>query len=149
MSETMRSGLEKGAMLNAPGTGAWWLLAAYGRHSETGREFAVLKTEDGRLAWAIDRETLASWRPRTAMPELGPEAGKIGGDQRWKHFKGGEYVTWGVVQDADTGEDLVVYQPEGGEEIWLRPLKMWFEPAPTGEARFTRIKPALLVDLSA
>lgn len=132
--------LEPGALLNSPGTDSWWVIEAIGRHSETGREIAILATEDGRLAWALDVDVLKNFRPPGRMPEIDVAADRIRSGQQWRHCKGGRYESRGVVQDARSGEDLVVYFQEGSSIVWLRPLKMWFEPVAEG-ARFVAIEP--------
>lgn len=49
---------------------------------------------------------------------------------KYKHYKGKEYEVVGVARHSETLEELVVYkalyQPEG-ENIWVRPLKMFLE----------------------
>lgn len=49
---------------------------------------------------------------------------------KYKHYKGKEYEVVGVARHSETLEKLVVYkalyQPEG-ENIWVRPLKMFLE----------------------
>ena len=49
---------------------------------------------------------------------------------KYKHYKGKEYEVVGGARHSETLEELVVYkalyQPEG-ENIWVRPLKMFLE----------------------
>lgn len=53
---------------------------------------------------------------------------KIEKGQRYRHFKGKEYVVIAVARDSETTEEVVVYQaqydsPEfGPNQIWVRPL---------------------------
>lgn len=51
---------------------------------------------------------------------------KIG--QKYKHFKGKEYLVLFLAKHSDTMEDLVVYQAlYGNQGIWVRPLSMFLE----------------------
>ena len=51
---------------------------------------------------------------------------------RYRHYKGGEYTVMGVAQHSETGEALVIYQPEYGERgLWVRPLSIFQESVET------------------
>jgi hypothetical protein len=49
---------------------------------------------------------------------------------KYQHYKGKEYEVIGLAKHSETLEELVVYkalyQPEG-ENLWIRPLKMFIE----------------------
>ena len=61
---------------------------------------------------------------------------------RYRHYKGGEYTVIGVAQHSETGEALVVYQPEYGERgLWVRPLSMFTERVETTEGLIPRFQP--------
>lgn len=48
--------------------------------------------------------------------------------KKYKHFKGNMYLVLHVATHSETGEKLVVYQPQYGERgIWVRPLDMFLE----------------------
>ena len=61
---------------------------------------------------------------------------------RDRHYKGGEYVVFGMCRFADgEGEGTlgVVYMPcydVEGEKISVRSLEGWLDPAPDGDPRF-------------
>lgn len=49
---------------------------------------------------------------------------KVG--QKYRHFKGNEYLTLCVARHSETLEEMVVYQAFYGEKgIWVRPLEMF------------------------
>lgn len=51
---------------------------------------------------------------------------KVG--QKYKHFKGNEYLVLQLAKHSETEEDMVVYQALYGERgIWVRPLRMFEE----------------------
>ncbi len=62
---------------------------------------------------------------------------------KYKHYKGKEYEVVGVARHSETLEELVVYkalyQPEG-ENIWVRPLKMFFEEIFVGGKKVKRFE---------
>ena len=46
----------------------------------------------------------------------------------WRHFKGNLYRVIGIALHSETGEEMVVYQQQYGEEgVWVRPLDMFLE----------------------
>lgn len=48
--------------------------------------------------------------------------------QKYRHFKGNEYLALYLAKHSETLEDLVVYQALYGEQgIWVRPLAMFLE----------------------
>lgn len=47
---------------------------------------------------------------------------------RYRHFKGKEYQLIGIAKGSETLEDLAVYRALYGDgQLWVRPLKMFFE----------------------
>lgn len=51
---------------------------------------------------------------------------KIG--ERYRHFKGNEYLVLYVAKHSESLEDMVVYQALYGEKgIWVRPLSMFLD----------------------
>lgn len=64
--------------------------------------------------------------------------------QKYKHFKGNEYLVLHLAKHSETEEDMVVYQAlYGDSEIWVRPLIMFEEKVEmNGEMvnRFEEIK---------
>lgn len=47
---------------------------------------------------------------------------------RYRHYKGKEYIVFGVACHSETEEELVVYQPDYGERgLWVRPKAMFQE----------------------
>lgn len=64
---------------------------------------------------------------------------KIG--QKYKHFKGNEYLVLHLAKHSETLEELVVYQALYGEMgIWVRPLEMFLEQAKVGEQFVNRFE---------
>lgn len=51
-----------------------------------------------------------------------PEIGKL-----YRHYKGTVYQVLAVGLHTETLEELVVYKAIGGDQVWIRPLKMWIE----------------------
>jgi len=48
----------------------------------------------------------------------------------YKHYKGNIYEAIGVAKHSETLEDMVVYKAtyqKEGENLWIRPLKMFLE----------------------
>jgi hypothetical protein len=58
---------------------------------------------------------------------------KLQKGERYRHYKGKEYVILGVGKHSETLEDLVIYEgqyadPEFGDHpVWVRPLAMFLE----------------------
>jgi len=49
---------------------------------------------------------------------------------KYKHYKGKEYEVVGIARHSETLEELVVYKAlyqKEGENLWVRPLKMFME----------------------
>ena len=49
---------------------------------------------------------------------------------KYKHYKGKEYEVIGIARHSETLEELVVYRAlyqTEGENLWVRPLKMFLE----------------------
>ncbi|MCX6763502.1 MAG: DUF1653 domain-containing protein [Candidatus Moranbacteria bacterium] len=47
---------------------------------------------------------------------------------KYRHYKGNKYEVIGIAKHSETLEDLVVYRALYGEnELWVRPVKMFFE----------------------
>lgn len=46
---------------------------------------------------------------------------------RYKHFKGGFYVGICEAKMESTGESMIVYQCEKTKEIWMRPVKEFYD----------------------
>jgi hypothetical protein len=59
----------------------------------------------------------------------------------YRHFKGNEYEVLEIARHSETLEPMVVYRALYGEGgVWVRPAKMWNEPAGDGTVRrFTKI----------
>ena len=53
--------------------------------------------------------------------------------ERYRHFKGEEYLILGYGRDSDTLEEVVIYEGQynskefGDKPIWIRPKKEFFE----------------------
>jgi len=64
---------------------------------------------------------------------------KIG--QKYRHFKGNEYLVLHVAKHSETLEELVVYQALYGERgIWVRPLEMFLDQKEVGGALVDRFE---------
>ena len=47
---------------------------------------------------------------------------------RYRHYKGNEYIVIGVALHRETREELVVYRQEYGDHgLWVRPKRMFME----------------------
>lgn len=64
--------------------------------------------------------------------------------QKYRHFKGKEYVIIALAQDSETTEEVVVYQaqydsPEfGPKQTWVRPLSNFCEKKEVGGKQVDR-----------
>jgi cyclomaltodextrinase len=62
---------------------------------------------------------------------------------KYKHYKGKLYEVTGTARHSETLEELVVYkalyQPEG-ENLWVRPLKMFTEDVETDGKKTPRFE---------
>lgn len=48
--------------------------------------------------------------------------------QKYRHFKGNEYLVLHLARHSETEEQMVVYQALYGERgIWVRPLEMFLD----------------------
>lgn len=59
----------------------------------------------------------------------------------YKHFKGNIYKVVGFARHSETDEDMVLYQSQKNNELWVRPIAMWNEYLPEKQTtRFTLIE---------
>ena len=56
----------------------------------------------------------------------------------YRHFKGKHYRVMAVGVHTETGEEMVIYIPVGGGQVYVRPYTMWMEIV-DGKPRFERI----------
>ena len=54
---------------------------------------------------------------------------------KYRHFKGGEYLILGFAKHTETGEDLVIYVSVKTGDIFARPKSMWSDFV-NGKQRF-------------
>jgi hypothetical protein len=60
---------------------------------------------------------------------------------RYRHYKGNEYVVIGVAKHSETLEEMVVYQPDYGEQgLWVRPKAMFLETVEVDGQRVPRFQ---------
>jgi hypothetical protein len=60
---------------------------------------------------------------------------------RYRHYKGNEYIVLGVARHSETGEELVVYRPDYGEQgLWVRPKGMFLETVEVDERQIPRFE---------
>lgn len=57
------------------------------------------------------------------------------------HFKGGIYEVLANATHTETGEQFVVYRPDGGDKVWARPVSMWNETVLLNGKEVKRFKP--------
>ena len=61
----------------------------------------------------------------------------------YKHYKGNVYEVIGIAKHSETLEDLVVYKAcyqKEGENLWVRPLKMFAEEVECDGKKMPRFK---------
>lgn len=59
---------------------------------------------------------------------MGEQAEKLATEgTKLKHYKGGEYTVIGRAKHSETLEQLIVYRSDKDNEIWVRPVSMFFE----------------------
>jgi hypothetical protein len=62
---------------------------------------------------------------------------------KYQHYKGKQYEVIGIAKHSETLEEVVVYkalyQPEGNN-LWIRPLKMFTEDVIIEEKKIPRFK---------
>ena len=46
---------------------------------------------------------------------------------RFRHFKGNEYVVVCFAKHSETNEEFVIYKKSNEDKIWARPSSMFFE----------------------
>ena len=60
---------------------------------------------------------------------------------KYEHFKGNQYEVIGTAKHSETLEEFVVYKVLYGEgEIWIRPLKIFFEEVKANGKKIPRFK---------
>jgi len=64
---------------------------------------------------------------------------------RYRHYKGKDYIVFGVARHSETEELMVVYRTDYGDRgLWVRPLAMFQESVEVDgclQARFQYIGP--------
>ena len=59
----------------------------------------------------------------------------------YKHYKGNQYEVIGIARHSETLEELVVYQAlYGNRDLWVRPLKMFYEAIEINGKKVPRFK---------
>lgn len=46
---------------------------------------------------------------------------------RYRHYKGHIYKVTAIARHTETLEPMVVYESIGGDSVWVRPARMWFD----------------------
>lgn len=60
---------------------------------------------------------------------------------KYRHYKGSMYEAIGVAKHSETLEDMVVYRAlYATNELWVRPLKMFFEEVEVGGKKVPRFE---------
>ena len=60
---------------------------------------------------------------------------------KYKHYKGKEYKVIGIAKHSETLEDLIVYRAlYGNQDLWVRPVKMFFEDVKVENKRVPRFE---------
>ena len=52
---------------------------------------------------------------------------KIEINKTYRHYKGGIYKIINFARHSETEEEMIVYQSQTSNDIWVRPKKMWNE----------------------
>ena len=61
--------------------------------------------------------------------------------QKYRHYKGNEYIILAIAKHTETLEEMVVYQDlSDASKIWVRPMVMFSGALPDGQQRFERLK---------
>jgi hypothetical protein len=72
---------------------------------------------------------------------------KIFSGQRYKHYKGNEYLVIAIAKNESTLEDVVVYQDvEDAKKIWVRSVKIFLEEVVSEEYNYTGPRFVLISD---
>ncbi len=81
------------------------------------------------------------------LPSLSSLATSVIVGSIYEHYKGLRYKILGVGRHSETLEELIIYQALYGEnDIWVRPLEMFFEATTVNgksRLRFQRVEQAL------
>ena len=60
---------------------------------------------------------------------------------KYRHYKGGEYQVLDIATHSETEEKLVVYKPlYGDQNLWVRPIEMFFEKVDVSGNRLPRFE---------
>ena len=60
---------------------------------------------------------------------------------RYRHYKGKDYIVFGVAHHSETQEELVVYRQDYGDNgLWVRPKKMFIETIEIEGKQVTRFQ---------
>ncbi len=60
---------------------------------------------------------------------------------KYRHFKGHEYEVIAVARHSETLEEMVIYRAlAGGQEYWVRPLKIFLEMAEVNGKKVPRFE---------
>ena len=62
---------------------------------------------------------------------------KIEVGKTYRHYKGGIYKIIALAKHSETNEDMIVYQSQSTQDIWVRPKTMWNEIINDNVFRFT------------
>jgi hypothetical protein len=59
----------------------------------------------------------------------------------YKHYKGGMYKVLGIGRHTEENQELVIYQSLETNDIWIRPVEMFFEIVKTENYQGPRFIP--------